>query len=231
VLIVCNGMPRSASTWSFNVVLALLRNLQPDREVYADYEERIGHFLERVPATAAHAVVKCHQLDPRGREMAHAGAARVIYTWRDPVDAVASCMRMFDHDFDTALDAVRPSLELLSFHRRHGTALILHYESITAAEVDAVKRIATYLGLDEHSQAVHEVRRETCIDRMKQRSESLPDEAELIALTGFPHDPRTLLHPNHIRHGGSGYGYALLTAQQVERVNSYVHERDLECAS
>ncbi len=211
-------MPRSASTWSFNVVIALLRRLDPLAQVHSGYDESMVHFLESVPPEAAHAVVKCHQLDDRGRALAQTGEAKVIYTWRDPADAVASGMRMFSHDFGTALWCVVASLELYRLHRRSGVALMLDYDGIVADSLAMVQRIAAFLDLDEGSDAVRMVMEETALARMREKADSLPDEAQLIALCGFPHDPETLLHPNHIRDGSSGYGRELLSAAQLERI-------------
>lgn len=218
MLVVCNGMPRSASTWSFNVALGLLKPLAPAGGVYSAYDESMVRFLESVPPATAHALVKCHELDAHGRALAQTGTAKVIYTWRDPADAVASCMRMFSHDFGTALACVEASLDLYAFHQRCGTALILDYERIVVDPLAAVQRIAAFLELDERSDAIRAVTEETSLPRMKEKAEALPDEAHLIALCGFPHDPETLLHPHHIRDGGSGYGRKLLTADQLERI-------------
>lgn len=225
MLVICNGMPRSASTWSFNVVLGLLRALRPLQKVHSGYDESVAHFLESAPPDATHAVVKCHQLDARGRALTQAGTARTVYTWRDPADAIVSCMGMFDHDFETALHAVKSSLQLYDFHRRGGVALILDYERIVTTPVGAVQRIAAFLGLEDHGDTVRVVAAENGLQRMREKAESLPDKAQLIRLCGFPHDPETLLHPGHIRDGSSGYGRKALTAQQLQRIDGLLAHR------
>ena len=87
-LVLCNGMPRSGSTWSFNVAMELLRRCDPDQEVYGGYNEKPVEFLKAAPATARHVVMKCCFLTALGKRLAYSGAARVIYTWRDPADAI-----------------------------------------------------------------------------------------------------------------------------------------------
>ena len=96
MLLLCNGMPRSASTWSYNVAMALLRK----DGVYGGYDENLYRFLCGLPASCVHAVLKCHSLDAAGLALAQLQAAKVIYTWRDLADATASYITMFDVDFE-----------------------------------------------------------------------------------------------------------------------------------
>lgn len=229
MLVICNGMPRSASTWSFNVVLGLLRRLEPGSAVHSGYDENVAHFVQSQPPSAPHALLKCHQLDARGRALAQAGDAKVIYTWRDPADAIASCMRTFAQDFETALGTIDASIELYCLHRQQGSALIVHYEEIETHAASAVGRIAGHLDLDPGPDTISAVAEETSSRRMREKSESLPTEAFLLALSGvgIAHDPETLLHRNHIRDGSSGYGRRQLTAVQLERVDSRLRERGL----
>jgi len=109
MLVFCNGMPRSASTWSYNVALGLLRR-SASGEVHGGYDDNLPRFLGSLPASAAHAVVKSHSLDSAGRSLVQLGVAKVIYTWRNLADAVASFMTMFGADFDHAIAAVAWSI-------------------------------------------------------------------------------------------------------------------------
>jgi hypothetical protein len=211
-------MPRSASTWSFNVVRRLMAHLESGRGVHAGYNEDVGEFLASVPAGVTHAVVKCHGLHAAGRALARAGDAKVVFTWRDPADAVASCMRMYGCDFRTALDRVTPAMEVHRFHRQTGTALILEYDRIVHAGAEMVERVRRYLGLEDRPGVAHVVAEELSLDRMRERSRSLPEAAVLVARSGVPHDPTTLLHPGHVIDGSSGYGRRLLTARQLREL-------------
>jgi Sulfotransferase domain len=220
MLVVCDGMPRSASTWSFNVVLALLRNSQPVCEVYSGYDENIAGFLRSAPATATHVVVKCHEPGAHLRALAQSDVARVIYTWRDPADVVVSCMRMFDYDFEHSLASVASSLELYKFHRRWQNALILDYGQIVSESTVAVKQIATYLNLDDDAESVARISEQTSLEHVKKDVESMAGGTRLVRRSGFEYDPDTLLHPSHIRDGSQGYGRAILTAEQLKQVDA-----------
>jgi hypothetical protein len=225
MLVICNGMPRSASTWSFNVVIALLRSSGPSDEVYSGYDEDIARFLESIPTTAAHAVLKCHQLDPSGRASARSDA-KTIYTWRDPADAVVSCMRMFGYAFDDSLAAIDSSLELYHLHRQAGATLILEYGQIVSSSIDAVQRIATFLGLEAHPDTVRAVTEQTSLDSVRRQLLS-PTADALVRHSGLEYDPETLLHRKHVRDGSVGYGRRALTSEQSERVDALLRKHNL----
>jgi hypothetical protein len=216
MLVICNGMPRSASTWSFNVVVELLRRSEPGAELYTGYDESVAHFLESAPPTATHIVLKCHKLDPHGRALGQTATARMIYTWRDPADAAVSSMRMFGYDFEHSLAEIESSLKLSLLHRRWGTTLMMSYRELTEAPVEAVERVSAYLGLERNSDVVSAVARDTSFDRMKEKQLEIADEA-LIQTGRVAYDRETLLHRGHIRHGGSGYGSEALTPGQLRQ--------------
>ncbi len=228
MLVICDGMPRSASTWSYNVAIGLLRRSQPTVETHGGYDEDIACFLAALPPTAAHAVAKCHQLDQCGRALARTGAAKLIYTWRDPADAAVSCMQMFGYDFEGALAIVDSSLGLYHFHRLSGNALILDYEQIAAASIDAIRRIATHLGLADSEDAIQAVANLTSLQRFKQHVESLDDSPHLVNDGTHEYDPETLLHRRHIRDGRVGYGREALTREQAKRVDELLRKHGLE---
>jgi hypothetical protein len=211
-MVVCNGMPRSASTWSFNVAVRLLRETQPGR-VHGGYDESTLAFLIRLPRGARHAVLKCHGLDEFGRALASSRTARVIYTWREPADAVASAMRMFSWDFDRAYASIEGSLCLYEFHRETRNVLIVDYSEIVDAPAVAIERVADYLELDVSRDLLRDVARATSIDEMRAKAESIE------GVDVMSHDPESLLHPGHIRHGGS-YGCDVLSADQLVAVKA-----------
>ena len=222
MVVVCNGMPRSASTWAFNVALGLCRATDPDSEVYSGYDENVEQFFASAPATAVHLVVKCHGLDACGRRLARSGAGKTIYTWRDPADAVVSCMNMFGYDFERAFAAVESSLVLCDFLRRAGTALIMGYDEITTAPAEAVARFMEYLGLDRSERIAAGVADENSFERMHERAEQLRQRngTRLVWVGEFAHDPETLLHPGHLRDGRTGYGREILGPHEIDRCDA-----------
>jgi hypothetical protein len=224
--IICDGMQRSGSTWSFNVVKGLLLRCRPGEQIYDAYEEDVAAFIASVPRTAQHTVLKTHLLDAVGKAMARSGQAKVIYTWRSLPDVIASFHKMFGGNFEDAFIATTASLVVYRFHRQSKTGLIISYEELTQAPVETITRMASYLELDVSPELVAKVAHIQSINEVRKRIPEL-EAASPAALGGNEngaHAARNLLRPQHIRHGGTGYGVATLTAEQIERLEALHQE-------
>ena len=225
MLVLCNGMPRSASTWSYNVAMALLRCTAV--EVCGDYDENLHRFLCGLPASCVHAVLKCHSLDAAGLGLAQLQAAKVVYTWRDLADAIASFMTMFDADFEHTIALMSNSLDLYRRHRRNG-ALILSYAAITQQPTESVAAVASYLNVAVRQEQVAEIAEANSFGRTRQRVKeiSVHDYGEpLVRHDRTSYDPDTLLHIDHIRDGSTGYGASRLTQAQLRRLEKLLREQ------
>lgn len=218
MLVLCNGMPRSASTWSYNVAMAVLR-LTLD-EIHGGYDENLHRFLRTLPESCVHAVVKLHSLDGAGIGLAQLHAAKVIYTWRDLADATASYMTMFSIDFDRTLALMSSSLELYRRHRRNG-ALILGYEAIVQRAVESVAAVAAYLNVEASREQIVAITEANSFERMREKVKeigSLDYGERLIRHERTSYDPETLLNLDHIRDGSMGYGASRLSKTQLSQV-------------
>src|ERR1700722_8465436 len=225
MLVLCNGMPRSASTWSYNVAMALLRCTA--EEVWGDYDENLHRFLCALPASCVHAVLKCHSLDAAGLGLAQLQVAKVVYTWRDLADATASFMTMFDVDFEHTIALMSNSLDLYRRHRRNG-ALILSYEAITQQPTESVAAVASYLNVAVRQEQVVEIAEANSFGRMRERGTEismLDYGARLVRPDRTSYDPDTLLHIDHIRHGSTGYGASRLTQAQLRRLEKLLRAK------
>lgn len=225
-IVLCNGMIRSASTWSYNVVLKIMRTVAGE-SVYGDYNENIAQFLESSPPTAPYLVLKCHMLDSVGRGLIERGEARVIYTCRDLADAAVSFMNMFQFDFEHTLSALGGALELYRLHRNSGHALILGYREITSQPLESIAKIAEHLGVNAPMGVLERINEETSLERARDRVEQLKagiDADKLVRFDRFVHDRETLLNIDHIRDGRSGYGRESLTEEQLHRVDALAQQ-------
>jgi Sulfotransferase domain len=226
MLVLCNGMPRSASTWSFNVALELLRRTGAG-SVHGDYDENAARFLKSAPPVS-HLILKSHLTDPVAVTLAQVGAASVIYTWRNVADAVVSFMRMFEVEFDRAYAVIAESLDLYRRHRRSGSALILSYRDITDDHLNSVRRVADFLRLDASAAVIAEVDRLTALENVRRKVQevgSLENGHRLLRRDKTPYDPETLLNVNHILDGGTGYGRKALNASQLRQLDDLVEEK------
>jgi hypothetical protein len=218
MIVLCNGMPRSASTWSFNVCRRLFQLLRPQDSLCARYHENIAEVIDPLVGSYDHLVLKCHSLDERGRELCLSGRSVAIYTHRDPYDAISSIMTMFGHPFESALESIRHSLDLREFHRATGHSHIVAYDSIRNAPLDAVVGIAEHLGLDPSADQFDRIVHETSVDAMKAIADQVDPERGAIRTPKSMYDPETHVHRNHIRDGGTGYGRVRLSPEQARRV-------------
>lgn len=217
MIVLCNGMPRSASTWSFNVCRLLLQELRPRATLCARYHENIAQAIDPLCGSYEHVVLKCHTLDQRGREMCRAGVARPVYTHRDPFDAIHSAMAMFQHTFDDALDSIRRSLELFEFHRANGNAHIVEYRAIVRTPKKAIAMLAAYLELEANPEVVGRVAEQTSTQAMMAIAAQVGRERRGVRTPRSIYDPETHVHRDHIRDGRTGHGRGFFTSEQLRR--------------
>jgi hypothetical protein len=213
-------MPRSASTWSYNVCLRLLAQDFAPPSIHADFHESFAVTVSEIAADFRHLLLKSHTLDDLGRRMLWLGAVKAIYTYRDPLDAIPSYMRMFGTSFDVAFSAIRDSVELLRFHQGTGNSCIVSYPSVIRSPFEAIRKVNEYLGLSADEESLARIAHETGIATMKNVADriALAPPESLVRVNGFTYDRRTLLHKDHIRDGASGYGRAMLSSEQQHMI-------------
>ena len=232
MIVLVNGMVRSGSTWSYNVVLELLRRALPDEPLHAGSTENLAAYLADSPHEAHHLVVKSHRLNPVGRTLARTGAARVVFTVRDPWDAAASSMRAFGHRFGEALWQVSMGLEGLTLHYRQDNALVIPYPDIAERPVASIQRIGKFLlGKQLDPKIVEAVAKETSFEQMRDKVAAINrmSKRRLVhARADMYYDAQTMLYRNHISDGSSGYGRAYLTRRQVDAVSKAVAKYGLQ---
>jgi hypothetical protein len=229
MFVFCNGMPRSASTWSFNVTKALLQGCFPGDPIQAGPSEAPVRFLRSVNPQARHIVIKCHSLTPLARTLVRTGAARVVFTTRDLADAVASAMAAFGESFDQVVDVVMmPTLALLAFHRETGNAAIVHYEEVVSRPRCAIRRIGDYLAYGKvTAQMVEEIAARTSFERMREKVEeinAITEPGRLVDTGTNLYDPETMLFRRHMGDGCSGKGRAMLNTGQLSRIEALVRD-------
>jgi Sulfotransferase family len=221
MFVVCNGMPRSASTWSFNVAVAILRAVDPGALLHTGYNEDPAAFLAQAPPGVRQIVLKCHSLPPLLGALADAGAAKLIYTFRDIADAAVSFMTMFGADFEHALAVMDGALDQLHAHGRGGRALIIDYADIVADPGMLVARIGKHLDVALTGAEIAAIAEEMSLARMRAKTPP-PENAghgdRLIRHENNLYDPETLLNVGHIRDGRIGSGRERLDAAQLDRI-------------
>jgi hypothetical protein len=230
MIVLCDGMPRSGSTWAFNVCLHLVRLRWPGANVYCGYRRWVGAYLNEIGPDHQHAILKTHRLDAEGMALSLTGGVRSIHTYRDPYDAVFSFVQMFNATFETALEALRRALATRMFHRAYDNALMIPYHRVRRAPKRTIREIGDYLGVELGPVEVSLIHGETAFQKVKEWSSTIGDDPKrpVVRLDEMAFDPVTSFHRNHIRDGRSGNGRRKLTAEQRRMVRELVKRHACE---
>ena len=205
--VLCVGMLRSCSTWQYEVSSHLVElSGQGERLGFLDHE-RFPPVRDARHDDPLVGVVKAHDHHEIYAETIAKGDVRLIYSHRDVRDVVYSFMWKARLDFDGVMAAgfLKRVLDNDRAWRSYPAILAQSYDGILADPVDGVTAIARHLDIPlARSQAeaiAHEYSWELNHRRMmavRQRAISagidLSDRENV-----FEHDPRTLLHWNHLR--------------------------------
>ena len=230
MVVLCDGMVRSGSTWSFNVALELLRSSNEHQKTFGLFSEKPEVLLSAVRPRSSNLVIKSHKLDQSAYQLCRTGAIKAIYTWRHPYDAIVSCMRMFGWSFQQSIDVLRSSLRVWSFHRATNTAHVISYESIIQTPSAAIGRIASYLGVGVEVERLNRIARATSLDQVRSLSQHVNDldTGRLVRMNEHVYDRQTLLHQGHVTDGRIGYGAGLLDLEQRGTIDEMIREEGFE---
>jgi|SRR5579872_2235851 len=230
MVVLCDGMIRSGSTWSFNVALKLVQSCWPHRKTCGFYSDNPAVLLAAVRPRDSHLIIKSHSLDRSAYELCRAGSIKAIYTWRDPYDVIVSATRMFGYSLDSSIGALRNALQVWSFHRATGSACIISYESIVQTPVASVDSIADYLGMHIQPEQARQIAEAMAAERLKSYVKQIDgfERSRIVRKDGYVYDRQTLLHQNHIRDGRIGYGAGLLDPEQLTAIGTVLREEGFE---
>jgi hypothetical protein len=226
MVVLCDGMFRSGSTWSYNVALQLVRSCCPHRKAYGLYSENPAVVLAAARPRISHLIIKSHILDPSAYELCRAGSIKAIYTWRHPYDAIVSAVGMFGYSVDYWIDRLQSTLRIWSFHRSTGSAYVISYDSIVSTPAASVSSIADYLGLNIQPEQASHIAEAMSAEQVKTFSQQI-DELEpsrVVRRDGLVYDRQTLLHQNHIRDGRIGHGAGVLDPEKLAVIDALLQE-------
>ncbi|MEA2936469.1 MAG: hypothetical protein QOD74_3115 [Variibacter sp.] len=205
MLVLCTGMIRSGSTWSYNVCLRLLRAAYGDTVIAAGYSESLRDLQSYATSDQTHAVLKCHALDDESRDwLRNEGRTLVplIYTVRDPRDVIASALAIFNQSVDVWRGSALNSLQFYQWQRAVGRVSLVPYAAILDRPRQTVALIARHLRLELGSDEFAGIAESCSRDAQEQRVLAKFEEhepAEIYDDGTFTYHRPTLLHRNHFR--------------------------------
>jgi hypothetical protein len=221
-IILCTGMMRSASTWSFNVcrllgdLFACRLNL-PFGSSYLNGKELDNFIRERMKSEPGVVVVKIHTPGKLALECVQKNIIKNICTIRDPRDCVASRQLFEKEPFEQSVRLIKNNLVYVSFFQGCEHTLFIRYEEMMRNGSVQIKRICNYLQIEIDDNQLHDVDTRTNIASMKRVADSLKTKQPETLLRDRSHfvDPVTHIHENHVHGGTCGRWKTEMTSDQV----------------
>ena len=220
MIVLIAGMPRSGSTFSFNVAREIL---SARGSVYQEACDDVLGVVGR-SGGADHVLVKNHNLDEPSLALARAGAMRIIMTVRHVEDAMASWFEAFDAVPEpTALSIMQHWICL--FQQLRTKALIVPYKQIDRRPWLAVWRIARAICPTVYPSEAFAITRQLSKARIKRQTYMLPIEASGVIDVGFSHyDARTFFHRRHVSDLISRPAAQRLSSERLETIRAALGE-------
>jgi len=228
-LFICNGVLRSGSTWSYNVVrglaqeLANRRGLKPVESTYLDLAQMESYLTTHWKSAVGPVVLKSHEPGPIALSLIRAGQIKAVCTFRDPRDCVSSDLKFMGLNFDKVLHRVRSSFDALRLYQTTDHILLIRYEDMVKDPQRQIRRIAMHLGIDAGTEIVARIHAETNIETSKKICEDVrrrPD-SEVYLIAEARVDPSTRLHENHVFDGKVGRWRSEFSAEQGRWLTEY----------
>ena len=193
MIVLVAGMPRSGSTFSFNIARELL--LARGR-VYQEATHDVAGVLQR-SGGADHLLLKAHAADPATMALARLGALRTVITVRSIEDSVASWIDTFGWSDAEAVDHLQAWIQLYIGLR--GVALVVPYEQVDRRPVWAAWRIARFLYPRVSPFEVLRIARKFSRARVKAHADALIVDGQGVTDIGFSYyDEKTFFHRRHV---------------------------------
>ncbi len=238
ITVLCAGMSRSASVWSFNAVRHALALGDDVTQVEAGLHE--GEELAELLRTPArcHRIIRCRldtDLAWRAIRAIDLGVVqRIVYTRRDPMTSLASLLEHFGGgrraaagdggcDLGTAIDRITTDVEVdrLLRGRFAVTDLDVHADGEPACLDTLLADLGVSLTPAQHA----EILAEYSFARMRERCLDIAHADPRVLLNGHL-DPVTLLHPHHVMQGRARDWTTQLSVEQITRACIALAEHD-----
>ena len=214
-LVIAFGMPRSGSTWAYNVVRNLL--IASSGEICALFCRSLQEIPDDVATSGLPIVIKSHNCSHFPQRLYDCG--KTVVSIRDPRDAVVSAMQMFGYSFDLALAIVAKSANSTFAVETNG--LVLKYEEVFADPSRHIGRVADVLDCPAPLDWVARLAQDLMPEQVGRRIQTLQLEGRLGDVSDpFSHDPETQWHPGHLKDGEIGKYQRCLSTDEIKMVMS-----------
>ena len=187
------GMPRSGSTFTFNIVRGLL---EPRGRLHQAPVESVLSAVENA-GPAEHLIFKGHAADELTVKLVKLGAIKVVCSVRKPEDAIASWMNTFGFSLEESIAAMERWI--LLYRQVRGNSLVLRYEHIETDPFGTARIIAQYVCPDSDVEEVDTICRSFTKERVQRLCENIEKGGVAIRNVGFSsYDSVTFFHRRHV---------------------------------
>jgi len=221
-VVLCLGLPGSASTWIYNICILLMSS--PEHPANCGYVDRFASLYEKF-GVASHQsgifVIKSHSADEQFFDYVCLTDAKQVLTIRDPRDCIVSLMEQFGHSFDVALRMLVASCNaLMRFQSYEG--IVLRYEDQFFNSSRTILKLCQYLRLTKliDVESLMQVLSQESIMEFINSFDQVPSERiEQHNEHRDSYDTLTHWHTHHFGDGLVGKWKARLSSDQQARAN------------
>jgi hypothetical protein len=222
-IVLCSGMVRSASTWSYNACRHILQgDPWPTVAGFFGEQTQVDRVIASTDLTANNLLIKAHLPSEPTHAAIAEGVIKNIFTYRDPRDSLSSritfegCDVEEFQDFLRVLSIVRVNLQLMDRYQSGGRSLFIPFDQVMNAPAAEIARIAAYLNRELTPDRCQEIAAEISVDRARQVVGDLDNltPSDTFQAANRTIERTTLLQTGHINGAKTGRWRDDLTPEQ-----------------
>ncbi|TAF51200.1 MAG: hypothetical protein EAZ61_11175 [Oscillatoriales cyanobacterium] len=222
-IVLCSGMVRSASTWSYNACRSILQfDPWPTVAGFFGEQTQIDQVIAATDRTANNLLIKAHLPSEATHQAIAQGHIKNIFTYRDPRDSLSSRIRFEAcdvqefQDFFRVLGIVRANLGLMDRYQADGRSLLIPFDRIMDEPAAEIARIAAYLEREITPDHSCQIAADIGVDRARQVVGELEHltPSDTFQTANRTIERTTLLQTGHINGAKTGRWRDDLTPEQ-----------------
>lgn len=222
-IVLCSGMVRSASTWSYNACRSILQaDPWPTVAGFFGEQTQIDRAIAATDLNANNLLIKAHLPSEQTHAAIAQGGIKNIFTYRDPRDSLSSriafeaCDVQEFADFFRVLGIVRANLQLMDRYQAGGQSLLIPFDQIMQEPAAEIARIAAYLDREITPDHCRNIAADISVDRARQVVENLDHQtpSDTFQAANRTIERTTLLQTGHINGAKTGRWRDDLTPDQ-----------------
>lgn len=218
------GIPRSATTWAFNVCRHLYDLQGKQYRVYNPGDDLETEELVATLDLREDCIIHGHDLTPSLCELAKLDHVRPFFNYRNPCDVVVSQIHLHDIDLDMAMEITANAYTYLQTAMTLPGIMLIPYEHVVAYPEAIIYQMATKLSIFLPLNQATEIAEATSFEKHKKVMDEVNREGAENVGTMYTSSRKIrfsethLINDRHIQSGKNGRWREELTRSEQERV-------------